>query len=118
MKLSCHCGNIQVSVEKKPETLTSCNCSICHRYASLWGYYQPETVSIVIDSTPCKTYSWGDKYIEFHHCGDCGCITHYTTTDKVAQPKVGVNFRMAEPGEIDAINIRHFDGADSWKFLD
>jgi hypothetical protein len=36
---SCHCGAIKVKVASKPRQLTSCNCSICRRYGTLWGYY-------------------------------------------------------------------------------
>jgi hypothetical protein len=36
---SCHCGSIKVKVASKPRQLTSCNCSICRRDGTLWGYY-------------------------------------------------------------------------------
>ncbi|MCG8433901.1 MAG: aldehyde-activating protein [Gammaproteobacteria bacterium] len=109
---------MKISVAEKPDSLTGCNCSICHRYGSLWGYYPPEEVSIQFESEASRAYSWGDKNIDFHHCGRCGCVTHYVTTEKVSKPKVGVNFRMAEAKEVESIKIRKLDGADSWEYLD
>lgn len=41
MELSCHCGHIQLKVEQLRDTLTSCNCSIFHRYRDLWRYDLP-----------------------------------------------------------------------------
>lgn len=114
----CHCGNIQLSVEQLPTSLTSCNCSICRRYASLWGYYKPTQVVIVQGQHGLSSYAWGDEYLEFHHCEKCKCITHYTSTSASPVERVGINFRMFEPHLVDPIQIRHFDGADSWEFLD
>ncbi|AQS40313.1 hypothetical protein Sps_05244 [Shewanella psychrophila] len=125
MELSCHCGNVKITVAHSPEALTSCNCSTCNRYGSLWGYYTPNQVqlSFITDiagtSVPAtKAYRWGEEYIEFHHCQSCGCLTHYVTTDKVPDAKYGINFRMAPITKMKDIKVRHFDGADSWKYLD
>ena len=37
---TCHCGAVRVDVPRKPRRLTSCNCSICRRYGTLWAYYK------------------------------------------------------------------------------
>lgn len=118
MEMSCHCGNLQLKVAYPPESLNSCNCSICRRYGSLWAYYAPDQVEIAAGSQAAVPYRWGEGYLDFMHCPVCGCVTHYTSTDKVEEPKTGVNFRMASPADIQGIRIRHFDGADTWKFLD
>ena len=118
MELSCHCGKIKLVVSRKPDTLTSCNCSICRRYVALWGYYLPDEVTIVADSENIQSYKWSDEYLAFNHCKHCGCMTHYVTTEKIKKPKIALNFRMADPKEIEGIAIRRFDGADTWKYLD
>ena len=117
MKLTCHCKNVEIEVAQKPSGLTSCNCSLCNRYAALWGYYSPGDVSLRCKNEAVEKYIWGDRCIEFYHCSHCGCVTHYVTTKKVAEPKVAVNFRMTSPNEISSIKIRQFDGADSWKYI-
>ena len=35
---TCHCGAVGVDVPRRPRRLTSCNCSICRRYGTLWAY--------------------------------------------------------------------------------
>ena len=117
MNLSCHCGSVKIEVANKPKSLTSCNCSVCNRYGALWGYYNPEQVLVDIGEGGISKYCWGDKCINFIHCDICGCITHYETTEKVSDAKVVVNFRMANPSEIEGIKIRKFDGAVSWRFI-
>jgi len=39
LKGTCHCGAVQIAVARKPRRFTSCNCSICRRYSTLWAYY-------------------------------------------------------------------------------
>ena len=29
--LECHCGNLKLSANEAPDSMTSCNCSICNR---------------------------------------------------------------------------------------
>ena len=117
MQLQCHCGNVTITIKEQPETLTQCNCSMCSRYAALWGYYPPEEVDINVGDKGLSVYSWGDKYLDFKNCSECGCITHYQTTEKAPKQKVGINFRMAPIKSIETIQVRDFDGADSWQYL-
>ncbi|WP_394204471.1 GFA family protein [Shewanella waksmanii] len=117
MQLNCHCGNVRITLAHSPSSLTSCNCSICFRFAALWGYYAPADVTIAVANS-VTAYQWGDKCIDFFHCDICGCATHYLTTNKVADTKYGINFRMADAKECQAIPVRHFDGADSWQFIE
>ncbi|QLE86977.1 aldehyde-activating protein [Shewanella sp. Scap07] len=117
MDLSCHCGNVHIKVTQPPSSLTACNCSICFRFAALWGYYQPEEVTVTVKQT-VSTYQWGDRCIDFYHCDTCGCATHYLTNNKVPDTKFGINFRMANRLDCEAIPKRHFDGADTWEFID
>ena len=118
MKLNCHCGAINIEVSEAPKSLTSCNCSICNRYGTLWGYYEPDEVTITSRSSDLSKYSWGEESIYFYHCIKCGCVTHYKSSSKVENPKTVVNFRMAKPSAIKSIEIRKFDGAVSWSFIE
>ncbi|USD61851.1 aldehyde-activating protein [Vibrio sp. SCSIO 43140] len=114
--LSCHCGNVQLSFESMPESVTSCNCSICRRYAALWGYFSPEDVLVTIKKIETKAYRWGDGYIDFQHCSICGCVTHYSSSGKADSSRTAINFRLAD--NLANLHIRYFDGADSWQTLD
>ena len=112
MNIECHCGNIKIKADYSPKELTICNCSICRRYNSLWGYYQPTEVGVDIGESGSSSYLWNDKCIEFVHCNRCGCITHYQTLPGDSSPRMAINFRMANLDEIRGIHIRHFNGAD------
>ncbi|WP_299494559.1 aldehyde-activating protein [uncultured Shewanella sp.] len=108
---SCHCGNVQVAVDTLPDTITSCNCSICRRTAALWGYYPQAQVSVTVTTEPLQTYRWGDEYIDFHRCGKCGCMTHYTCRPKAEMDRVGVNYRLFDNEVVQQLAVRRIDGA-------
>ncbi|EPJ47850.1 MAG: hypothetical protein OFPII_09200 [Osedax symbiont Rs1] len=109
MKIQCHCANIVIEVDK-PARVTQCNCSICSRYHSLWGYYAPEQVKIFIGASGSDSYAWGDKELDFVRCSDCGCVTHYQTQPGQGTPRVAVNFGMDRKA-VNDVPIRYFDGA-------
>lgn len=115
----CHCGQVQLTAKTRPPALTSCNCSICRRYGALWAYYSPAEVTIELQQ-PTSEYRWGEKEIAFHFCPNCGCLTHYQSDNAPKYPpRIAINARMMHNTEqLDQIPVRHFDGADSWQFID
>lgn len=90
----CHCGNIELLIPTLTDTGTSCNCSICSRYASVWGYFTEYEVKVKIGKYGISSYCYGDKMINFNHCTYCGCITHYTSTNPGPSTRLAVNYRM------------------------
>lgn len=114
IEASCHCGNVRITVDEAPPTLTSCNCSVCRRNGGLWAYYAPTQVTVSGDTV---AYVQGDRMLELRHCGTCGCVTHWNPVDP-AGTRMGVNARMMAPEIVAAARIRRFDGADTWEFLD
>lgn len=115
---SCHCQNVRIEVAVLPATVTECNCSICRRYGALWAYYTRDQVKLIAGDAALSVYSWGDRTIEFCHCRQCGCVTHYESTDKHARSRFAVNARMLPPEVMDSLPVRHFDGAGSWEYVD
>jgi hypothetical protein len=117
---SCHCGAVKLKIDSDlPETLLSCNCSICRRYGNLMAYYSSENVSVVAAVDAIQKYAWGDKCIAFVRCRTCGCLSHWESLDpNSTSDRMGVNARLFDNVEINKIRIRHFDGADTWKFVD
>lgn len=115
----CHCGNISLVADEAPETITSCNCSICNRLGALWGYYSSEHVKITLGDKPEDTYQWGDKAITFHRCSECGCTTRYSSTSTPGEGStlIAINCRMAPLSAIKNIPQRQFDGLDTWSFV-
>jgi hypothetical protein len=115
---SCHCGNVQIEALTKPQSLTSCNCSICRRLAALWAHYTRREARLVSPKDSVVAYVWGDKVIEFYRCVACGCATHYESIEKSNHSRFSVNARCMPAQDIEGVKVRNFDGADSWKFVD
>lgn len=115
IKGSCHCGAVTFEIIDTPSQLVSCNCSICRRLATLWVHSPPFKVIINAPKGATDTYVQGEKKLAIHTCNTCGCTTHWSGFDS---ERFAVNARLVDPADIDGIRIRHFDGADSWEFLD
>ena len=115
---SCHCEAVRIELVELPSKVTECNCSVCRRYGALWAYYTRDQVNLVADPAVLSFYSWGDRTIEFWHCRHCGCITHYESVHKHPNSRFAVNARMLPLEVMASLPVRHFDGADSWEYLD
>jgi hypothetical protein len=118
LNIECQCGNLKLVANKKPSSITRCNCSICNRLGALWAYYGLEDVNIVPGEEPDDTFSWGEGTIIYHRCSICGCTTHYMAIDDDGSDLVALNCRMAPGTEISNISIREFDGLNAWKYSD
>lgn len=114
VEASCHCGAVKLEIDKAPETVTDCNCSICHRYGVLWAYYSPKQVSI---SGPTDIFMWGDRDLEFHRCKSCGCVTNWSAIDKTVD-RMGVNANLMPLDVLGKARIRKLDGAVTEKYMD
>jgi hypothetical protein len=110
IEASCHCGAVRFSVETAPADVNDCNCSICRRYGTLWGYYQRPQVRFAAGNGPTDIYIWGDRRIEFHRCRGCGCVTHWSAVDR-SEERMGVNARLMPADLLAAIPVVHGDGA-------
>lgn len=115
---TCHCGAITITIPSLPEKATSCNCSICRRYATIWGYFDYGAINITGHPEHTESYMWGDKTLRFVRCLTCGCVTHWERLNATPESRCGVNLRNLDPQLMEKIKIRRLDGADTWKFLD
>lgn len=115
---SCHCGAVQFEVHKPLEWITECNCSACRKLGTIWAHADESEIVLKHEEGATISYVWGDKTLAFHSCGTCGCTTHWLGLDKAAGTRMAVNIRLADPADIKDLRLRHFDGADSWDYLD
>lgn len=114
---SCHCGNLHWTFDGAPDSATACNCTVCRRYGALWIYdWEGERITT---SGETSVYMRGEQEIEFHFCPRCGNLGwwrgHAPHPD--GRTRIAVNVRLAEPGPVGRIPIRHFDGLDTWTDL-
>jgi hypothetical protein len=107
-----------MEADSPPADVTSCNCSICRRIAGLWAYYTRARARLVAGHEAVAMYTWNDRVIEFYHCRQCGCSTHYESVEKTPSSRFAINARCLAPEELARVKVRHFDGASSWKYLD
>lgn len=113
---SCHCGAVRYEYRHTPRWTTSCNCSICRRLGVLWIYAFIPRITV---TGPTRSYAHGEKSIAFHSCAHCGCTTHWENLRPEGdQARMAVNLRLADPDVVASVPVRHFDGADTWEFLD
>ncbi|MGZ5198553.1 MAG: GFA family protein [Terriglobales bacterium] len=115
---SCHCGAVRLALPSAPEKATKCNCSLCRRLGGLWAYYEFGTVQIQGHPENTASYIWGDKTLRTVRCNTCGCITHWEPLAAEPGARHGVNLNNFEPRLQETVQVRHFDGADTWTFLD
>ncbi|KAB7615890.1 GFA family protein [Amylibacter sp. SFDW26] len=99
------------------ETALECNCSICIRLGTIWGYSLIENVTIKSPPDGTIAYSRDQKNIAFHSCKNCGCTTHWEHLKPKADSKMAFNLRLSDPAILNSIRIRRFDGADTWSFI-
>lgn len=118
LKGSCHCGAITFTCSAEPEWLTQCNCSICRRYAALWAHSDTDQITVSGVPDASLKYVWGDEKLAFHVCKKCGCLTHWESLSSEEPKRLAINCRMSEPQQVDQFRVRHFDGADTWRYLD
>ena len=114
---TCHCGAVRLELRRKPRTLTSCNCSVCRRYGTLWAYFNPRDVRVRAGRRSLASYSWNGRTLRFVRCAKCGCVMHWASNRR-GSDRMGVNARNLEPAVIEGIRVRRLDGAKTWKYLD
>jgi hypothetical protein len=51
-------------------------------------------------------------------CKKFGIVTHWEPLESKPGARHGVNLRNFEPRLLESVVVRHFDGADTWAFLD
>ena len=118
LSATCHCGTIRIEVPDRPQALTNCNCSLCRRLGGLWAYYPLGSVRVIGHPEKTAEYVWGDKTLRNIRCAHCGCVTHWEPLAPEAGARHGVNLNNFDPRLLDGVQVRRFDGADSWTFLD
>lgn len=115
---TCHCGAVTVEVPRRPRMLTSCNCSICHRYGTLWAYYRDADVRLVAKRGSTEEYRRAGHPRRFIRCKTCGCVMQWKKVTIGPATYAGVNARNFDPAEIAKARISRLDGAKTWKYLD
>lgn len=115
MTSTCFCGAVSVTIDRKPDFIFDCNCSLCRKSGGAWGYFPPASLST---SGPTTSFARTDKAlaaVEVHACSTCASTTHWVRTDAFKREHgtddmVGVNMRLFDPDELSGIEVQFPDG--------
>jgi hypothetical protein len=114
LNLSCHCGQIRITLAKRPDHINECNCSLCDKRGARWAYFHPSEVSVEGATAGYCRQDKVEPSADVRFCPTCGCTTHFTlTTSAVAKhgnSLMGVNMRLADEADLAGIELRYPDG--------
>lgn len=114
---SCLCGAVTFT-HAAPEKLVRCNCAACRRYCTLWAHGDLPDIEIVKGGPVIRfARTDGDGDLYFVSCATCGVTTHWESVDP-DNTRRAVNAALCDPAHTAQLTLRHFDGADTWAFLD
>lgn len=111
VKVTCHCGAVELSVELSDglNTARRCNCSYCSRRGAIAVTALVEGVKIVRGADKLTLYQWGTMTAKHYFCSVCGIYTHH---QRRSNPKeCGINAACIEGVDIFALeNVGCTDG--------
>jgi len=116
IRAACHCTAVRFEIHHAPVWAVDCNCTLCRRYGAIWAYYEPGEVKIVQGADNTVAYSWGNKWLAFHHCKTCGCLTHHTVLDPDPPRIRGVNARMMPTLDPASVRLQQTDNSHTGYF--
>ena len=110
---TCHCGRVTLIIPRAPDFINECNCSLCHKLGTIWGYFDPAAMTVSGDT---QSYTRDDCHppaLRTHFCGHCSCVTHWSAASALAEGRMGVNMRLFGDAAVAGIEVRRVDGR-SW----
>ena len=114
LNLSCHCGRVGVRIEKRPDFIHDCNCTLCQKTGAIWGYFQPSEVAVQGTTTGYSRDDKAEPGVSIRFCCKCGATTHFelteSTIEKFGNMIVGVNMRLANENDLEGVELRYPNG--------
>lgn len=114
LNLSCLCGEIRIKVEKRPDFIHECNCTMCSKTGARWGYFHPSQVSVEGTTKGYCREDKSDPNARVQFCPTCGSTTHFVLTanavSKFGNTLMGVNMRLADERDLVGVQLRYPDG--------
>lgn len=117
LHLSCLCGQTRIELQKRPDFIHECNCTLCSKTGARWGYFHPSDVLVHGTTNGFRRTDKDEPNAEVRFCSACGSTTHFVLTQsavaKFGNSLVGVNMWLAEARDLAGTEIRYPDGR-SW----
>ena len=117
MTSTCICGAVSVTIDKKPEFIYDCDCSLCRKSGGAWGYFASSAVTTTGTTVPFVRKDKAAPIVEIHSCESCGATTHFELTQSYQSEnpsfdQVGVNMRLFSPDELEGVDVYYPNGKD------
>lgn len=109
MKGRCACGQVHVSLTRKPDYVNFCNCNLCRPLGGGWGYFACAEVAITGELA-----SFGrtdiERWLTTHFCPGCGAAVCWAPYGPNEEDRMGVNMRLFPLAELEGIPAYWSDG--------
>ena len=110
---SCHCGRVRITIPRKPDQVTHCNCSLCTKSGFQGIYYGSGELKIEGETDAYVRADSNPAFLATQRCRHCGTLTHWVPLSAPPHERMGVNARLFEPGAFDDVPVKQVDGR-SW----
>ena len=117
MTNTCACGNVTVTVKRKPGFIYDCDCNLCRKSGAAWGCF---TADEVLAEGQTIAFARKDKLVpivKVHSCAVCGSTTHFNLTQEYQAEhpdldQVGVNMRLFDAEQLDGVEVQYPSGSE------
>jgi len=107
----CHCGQVRFEVIAPARVAVSeCNCSICSKAGYLHLLVPADRFKLVTGSHVLTTYTFNTGTAKHLFCLVCGIKSFYIPRSH--PDGFSVNARCLDPGTIEEMSIRSFNGRE------
>lgn len=105
---SCHCGEVEFSINAEIQELTTCDCSLCVKKNALMTKVHESQFTLIAGQKMLAEYQWNMKIARHFFCKKCGI---YTFHRKRAQPDhFGINVHCLQDINLSGISVTQTDG--------
>jgi hypothetical protein len=107
----CHCGRVRFEITAPADILVSqCNCSICSKSGYLGLPVARSRFKLLQGEDCLSTYTFNTGVARHLFCRHCGIKSFYVPR---SHPQgFNVNARCLDPGTVESMNIRPFNGRE------
>lgn len=106
----CLCGQIALTMPRRPDLIYMCNCRLCRASGAAWAYFTAREVTVTGATKTYRREDMADCWLDLHFCPHCGATTHYTATEHHPSDRVGINTRLFAQDLFTGAPVTYQDG--------
>ena len=109
----CHCGRVRFEVRAATTiNVSECNCSICSKSGYLGMIIPQDRFILISGEESLNEYRFDSGDAQHLFCKHCGIKSFYIPRSH--PDGVSVNARCLDPGTVEEMKIKQFDG-QNWE---